>query len=74
METNTEEKVYSPLWENYLEKLDDLGLVEKTKWMKIVDPLVELPFVTKNYFPLSEREFLDKLESDESFKKMWGQN
>ncbi len=71
METNTEEKVYSPLWENYLEKLDDLGLA---KWMKIVDPLVELPFVTKNYFPLSEREFLDKLESDESFKKMWGQN
>ena len=74
METNIEEKIYSPLWESYLTKLDDLDIVEKTKWMKIVDPLVELPFVTKNYFPLSEREFLDKLESDESFKKMWGQN
>jgi len=76
METNTEEKevkVYSPLWENYLEKLNDLGLEEKTKWMKIVDPLVELPFVTKNYFPLAEREFLEKLESDESFKEKWGQ-
>lgn len=73
METNIEEKVYSPLWENYLSKLDDLGLEEKTKWMKIVDPLVELPFTTTNFFPLAEQEFLDKLDSDESFKKMWGQ-
>jgi hypothetical protein len=72
MEKNIEEKIYSPLWESYLTKLDDLDIVEKTKWMKIVEPLVELPFVTKNYFPLSESEFLEKVESDQNFKEKWG--
>jgi hypothetical protein len=67
------EKTYNPLWESYLVKLDDMDPFEKTKWMKAVDPLVELPFYTKNYFPLAEKEFLDLLESDEEFKEKWGQ-
>jgi len=72
MEEITEERIFSPLWENYLRKLDDLHLEEKTKWMKEVEPIIELPFYTKNFFPLSEAEFLEKLESDELFKQKWG--
>ena len=72
-ETTTEEKVFDPRWENYLTTLDSLDIVEKTKWMKPVENLIDLPFITKNYFPLAEREFLEKLENDESFKLKWDQ-
>lgn len=67
------EKTFDPLWENYLQKLENLDIVEKTKWMKIVTPLVELPFITKNYFPLNQEEFFEKMESDTEFKEKWGQ-
>ena len=73
-ETTTEEKVFDPRWENYLITLDSLDIVEKTKWMKSVENLIDLPFITKNYFPLAEREFLEKLENDEIFKLKWDQN
>lgn len=67
------ENTFDPLWENYLQKLDDLDIVEKTKWMKLVEPLIELPFITKNYFPLNQTEFLEKMEKDLEFKEKWGQ-
>jgi len=67
------EKIYDPLWEDYLTKLDDLDIVEKTKWMKMVEPLIELPYYTQNYFPFAEQEFLELLETDLEFKEKWGQ-
>lgn len=67
------EKIYNPIWENYLTKLEELDPFEKTKWMKAVDPLIELPFYTKNYFPFSESEFLDLLQNDDEFNEKWGQ-
>jgi len=67
------ERTYDPLWESYLTKLEDLEIVEKTKWMKIVAPLIELPFATKNFFPLSQKEFFEKMENDIEFKEKWGQ-
>lgn len=71
MEAQQEEKVWNPLWENYLQKLDDLNIVEKTRWMKQVESLIDLPFITKNFFPLSQEEFLEKMENDSEFKEKW---
>ena len=74
MEENINYETEHPLWKNYIEEMDKLNLAEQTKWMKEVEPPVDVPFAKKTFNLYTEVEFLEKLETDPNFDIRWGQN
>ena len=73
MEENINYETEHPLWKNYVEEMEKLNLAEQTKWMKEVEPPVDVPFAKKSFHIYDEIEFLEKLENDEVFNKKWGE-
>lgn len=62
---NTEDE--NPLWRQYMDNVDMMD----NKWLKPVE--LETPFPSKSFSVYSEDEFLEKLETNEEFNKMWGE-
>ena len=63
----------NPLWRQYMDELEKMNFEEQRKWVVVREILDDMPFKKTTTSTYSEDEFLEKLKTDEEFKKRWGQ-
>jgi hypothetical protein len=72
MEQNNDYEKEHPSWNRYVNEMEKLNLEEQTKWMKETIPPVDAPFAKKTFNLYTEVEFLEKIDTDQSFRDKWG--
>jgi len=58
---------YNPLYKQYVDNVDMMDNIN----LKEIN--LNLPFPSKSFSMYSEDEFLEKLKTDNDFKKTWGE-